>query len=345
MDASGSSPCVEDARLKTAPVEASETPSNYGTLGPGCDAAADGPDSAERARKPSPRALFVTFAIGAALALMVGSLSRTQATRVRSNYHSLSAAAPISFPVASAVTPRQLDRLEPQSQAETLLQLALAHSDGAVEQISKRIQRWQGKLQWDSQMATLTTAALGSNDMRVRESGIEVELAAYGLSKNFASLDHLLKSAESPDHAEKIWALWALGLMGNRGVETARVVETLTAHLKDPDVDTRHWTVGALALTGSRDTIPVLLAVMHDDPSPLIREEAACGLAQSGMFTHDQRLSAVPQLLAYTDDPSLDAQTRAWALQAPAEITGRHFPDDPAEWRNWYASSQNAPAN
>ncbi len=32
-----------------------------------------------------------------------------------------------------------------------------------------------------------------------------------------------MKSAESPNHAQKIWGLWALGLMGNRGVETDRV--------------------------------------------------------------------------------------------------------------------------
>ena len=118
--------------------------------------------------------------------------------------------------------------MKPQKQAETLLELAVGHNDGAVDQISSRVDRWQGKVQWDSQIATLTTAALNSSDMRVRESGIEVELAAYGLAKNSASLDYVLKSAESPDHAQKIWALWALGLMGNRGVQTERVVQVLT---------------------------------------------------------------------------------------------------------------------
>ena len=85
---------------------------------------------------------------------------------------------------------RQIDRLKPQKQAEALLELAVGHSDGAVDQISSRVERWQGKVQWNSQIASLTTAALNSNDMRVRESGIEVELAAYGLAKNSASLDY-----------------------------------------------------------------------------------------------------------------------------------------------------------
>ncbi len=96
--------------------------------------------------------------------------------------------------------------MKPQKQAEALLELAVGHNDGAVDQISSRVDRWQGKVKWDSQIATLTTAALNSNDMRVRESGIEVELAAYGLAKNSASLDYVMKTAESPDHAQKIWA-------------------------------------------------------------------------------------------------------------------------------------------
>jgi HEAT repeat protein len=226
----------------------------------------------------------------------------------------------------------------PQTQAETLLEQAVGRSGGAVEQISTRVDRWQGKLTWNSQIATLTTAALNSNDMAVRESGIEVELAAYGLSKNSASLEYLLRTAESANHSQKVWALWALGLMGNRGVDTPRVVEALTRHLKDSDEDSRRWTIGGLALVGSAEAIAPLLRAMHDDSSPVVREAAACALAQSGMFTPQQRFAIVPQLLAYTDDPALDAQTHAWAFQALVDITRRHLPNDSAAWRSWYES-------
>jgi HEAT repeat protein len=231
---------------------------------------------------------------------------------------------------------REIDRLKPQKQAEALLERAIAHPDGAVDQIFSRVDRWPGKLKWDSQMATLTTAALNAPDSRVRESGIEVELAAYGLAKNSASLEYLLKMAESANHAQKIWALWALGLLGNRGVETPRVLQVLTAHLKDADEDSRHWAVEGLALVGTGEAIPLLLTAMHDDPAPRVREQAACGLAQSGMFTQKQRLSAVPQLLNYTDDPSLDAQTHAWAFLALSDITGQRLPNDSTAWRRWY---------
>ena len=33
--------------------------------------------------------------------------------------------------------------------------------------------------------------------------------------------------------------------------------------------------------------IDPLLEILHDDPSPMIRERAACGLAQSGMLSRD----------------------------------------------------------
>ena len=317
---------VVDPRLQPTP--------DYGSLGSGSDLTAGESDSAQRTTGNSRFAPLVAVAMGVLLAVLAASMGSARSPWPRFAHLFRSDAVPPAR--VAATNSSQLDRMKPQNQAEALLELAVGRSDGAVDQISSRVDGWQGKLKWDSQMATLTTAALNSSDMRVRESGIEVELAAYGLSKNSASLDYLLKSAESPDHAQKIWALWALGLMGNRGVETAQVVQVLTAHLKDSDEDSRHWAVEGLALVGTSETIPLLLTTMHDDASPRVREEAACALAQSGMFTREQRMSAVPQLLNDTDDPSLDAQTHAWAFQALTDITGQRLPNDSAAWRSWF---------
>lgn len=323
---------MADPRLQPTP--------DYGTLGPGSDITAGRLGAIPGAvRQPvNPRRFGPVFAaaIGVLLAVLVGNIGRAHAAWSSfANLFSVRGDAP-----ASAKDSRQLDRMKPQKQAEALLELAVGHSDGAVDQISSRVDRWPGKVKWDSRIAALTTAALNSSDMRVRESGIEVELAAYGLAKNSASLDYLLRTSESPDHARKIWALWALGLMGNRGVETDRVVQVLTAHLRDADDDSRRWAVEGLALTGSAQTIEPLLKTMHDDASPMVRERAACSLAESGMFTREQRLSAVPQLLSYSDDPSLDAQTHAWAFQALGEITHQRLPNDSNAWRSWYDSTK-----
>lgn len=237
---------------------------------------------------------------------------------------------------------QQIERLKPQKQAETLLEMAVGHSDGAVQQISSHVDQWRGRVQWTTQISNLSTAALNSDDLQVRASAIEVELAAYGVTKDSSGLDYVLRSADSSDHAQKVWALWALGLLGNRGVGTEQVVQVLTEHLQDrtEDVESRRWAVEALAIVGSTPAIPVLLDAMHNDPSPIIHERAACGLAEAGMFTHEQRMSAVPQLLSYTDDPALDAQTHGWAFQALHDITHQHLPNDAMSWRNWYESGQ-----
>ncbi len=341
QDTQAQSGPISDPRLQPTP--------DYGTLGPGSDVKAGGPDvaspPASRAAKPVRFSPVFALAIGGLLAVLVGSIGSAHAGWSRSAKtkfaNLLSLRGDVASPLASTKDSCQLDRLRPQKQAETLLELAVGKSDGAVDQISSRVDRWQGKLKWNSQIATLTTAALNSSDMRVRESGIEVELAAYGLAKNSASLDYLLQTAESPDRAQKIWALWALGLMGNRGVETDRIVQVLTAHLKDSDEESRRWAVEGLALVGDTKTIEPLLLAMHDDPSPVVRERAACSLATSGMLTREQRLSAVPRLLNYTDDPSLDARTHAWAFQALADITRQHLPNNSTAWRSWYDSGRN----
>ena len=314
-----------DPRLRPTP--------DYGTLGPGSDVAnvSGAPGQAPVRRRPSGVGQLIAVTIGIAAALIFGKMGRARS--------SWDLGKTLSTPQSQHVPAQdshQLDRLKPQKQAETLLEQAVGHSAGAVDQISSRVDRWQGKVQWSPQIATLTTAALNSNDMRVRESGIEVELAAYGLAKNSVSLEYLLKTAESPDHAQKIWALWALGLMANRGVEAERIVEVLTTHLQDSDVDSRKWAVEGLALAGTDQSASTLLKTIHDDASPAVRERAACGIAESGMFTAEQRMSAVPQLLNYSDDPALDAQTHAWAFQALGDITHQRLPNDSAVWRSWY---------
>lgn len=315
-----------DPRLQPTP--------DYGTLGPGSDISPTGSRSNGNAqRKASPESVrLLAVVIGVVGALVAVGIRRVQPLRSGSrNYISADQRRP-----ATAEDMGQLDGMKPQKQAETLLELAVGQTQGANDQISSRVDGWPGKVKWNSQIASLSPAALNSNDMRVRESGIEVELAAYGLAKNSASFEYLVKKAESSDHRQKIWALWALGLMGNRGVEPERVVDILTSHLKDANAESRQWAVEGLALTATDQTIDPLLKAMHDDPASIVRERAACGLAEAGMFTPQQRMSVVPQLMNYTDDPALDAQTHGWAFQALHDITHQQLPNDSAAWRDWY---------
>jgi hypothetical protein len=233
----------------------------------------------------------------------------------------------------------KLDRQSPQQQAEVLLERAVNHYEGANDQIALRVESWWGKLKFTPRFNSLITTALNSNDLRVRAAGIELDLAAMGAIKSPATIEHLAAQAENAPRSERIWALWELGLLGNRGVEPQRVNEILLSQLRDSDPEVRHWAVEGLAYLGTNETIAPLLQAFHDDASPLVRERAACSLAQSGMLTQEQRRSVIPQLLNYADDTSLDAQTHGWVYQALRDITGKTLPNDSSSWRSWYSTA------
>jgi len=127
-------------------------------------------------------------------------------------------------------------------------------------------------------------------------------------------------------------------LIGNRGIEPERVADILLGAIHDPNENIRYWAVEGLAYLAVDSAIQPLLDVFHDDPLAMIRERAACGLSQSGMFSATQRRTAVPALLRYADDGALDQQTQGWVFQALRDITGQSLPRDAHSWREWYRS-------
>jgi len=230
----------------------------------------------------------------------------------------------------------ELANLPAQQQAERLLERAVNHYDGALEMIGKSVDNWFGQLELQGQLPSLLTTALNSNDLHVRAAALEIELAAYNLPKRADSADNLSERIRR-EPAARPWALWMLGVLGNRGVETRRAFVTLMDHRHDPDEQTRYWAVEGLSLLGTDETVAPLLEAFRSDPSPLVRERGGCALAQSGMLTREQRLRAVPDLLKMTDDKTLDDSTRGWVFQALRDITGASIAADSAAWRAWWA--------
>jgi HEAT repeat protein len=226
--------------------------------------------------------------------------------------------------------------LPAQQQAERLLERAVNHYDGALELIGKSVDKWFGQLEIQGQLASLLTTALNSNDLHVRATALEIELAGYNLPKRAESADNLMERIRREPSARP-WALWMLGVLGNRGVETHRAFVTLMDHRNDPDEQTRYWAIEGLSLLGTDETVAPLLEAFRSDPSPLVRERGGCGLAQSGMLTREQRMRAVPQLLKMTDDMTLDDVTRGWVFQALRDITGATIAAQPDAWRAWWA--------
>ena len=233
-----------------------------------------------------------------------------------------------------------LDDMTPQSQAELLLERSINHYGGANQQIAERVGRWRGQIALNERLNHLFITAINSDDLTVRVAGIEVDIAARNLVKDTSTVDRLEPLARSGEQGPRVNALWDLALIGNRGVEQSRVRDILQSAITDTNQNIRYWAVEGLAYLATDDVIPTLLDIFHDDPSPAIRERAACGLAQSGMFSAAQRRTAVPALLDFAQDGALDDETRTWVFQALRDITGQTLPHDAQAWRTWYAGQK-----
>jgi hypothetical protein len=233
----------------------------------------------------------------------------------------------------------RLDSQPVQQQAEVLMQGSINHYAGAIEEIASRVDGWHGQLKRTNNINELIVTGLSSNDLRVRAAAIEVQLAVNNINKDQDAVDSLRGMLQSQNRA---YALWTLGALANRGVQHKQIKEILESYLQDPDPRTREMAVGGYELLGTDETIVPLLDRFHNDPSIGVRDRAACAIAQSGMFTTEQRMKAVPELLKFTDDPALDKETQRWAFQALRDITGQMLPQDSAAWRNWYASHEAA---
>lgn len=253
--------------------------------------------------------------------------------------HSQSRSQPASASVLSEHHLEVLDSMSPQAQAEFLLERAINRYRGANEQIVARAEAWRRHIRLDDRLNSLFVTALNSDDLQVRAAAIELNLAALDVTKTAGTVDHLEPFARHGEQGPRANALWRVGLLGNRGVQPERAFEILMSSIHDTTVNVRYWAVEGLAYLGTEETIAPLLQVFREDESPMIRERAACSLAQSGMLSAKLRWTAVPRLLEFAEDSTLDGQTRSWVFQALRDITGQTMPRDAAAWRNWHIST------
>jgi len=232
-------------------------------------------------------------------------------------------------------------RLAPQEQAEQLLQGAIARDTESIELIGKNIDAWQGHLENTDRLFDLIHTALNSDDLRVRGSALEIDLAANNLSKSPQSVTRLMQELRD-DPSERSSILWQLGALGNRGVEPKLVLAQLLTYAHDRNEETRYWAVEGLAMLGTDAAIDPLLDRFAHDPSAKVRKRAGCNLAKAGMLTKQQRLAAVPNLLNAFDDDALDSTTRGWIYGALRLITGAELGNDANAWRKWWANRDTA---
>lgn len=225
-----------------------------------------------------------------------------------------------------------------QAEAEQLLQKLATGDTGAADQILGRSASWTGRTQRTSSATQWLSIALNLPDLHAREAAIQAELALDGVTQDESGLRAMEQAVGNPN--QRAWALWMLGALGNRGVDPVHTAKIIGSYLADPQVQIRAAAVNGLALVGTDETIPPLLDRFRNDPSPVVQEAAACAIAQSGTYTHQQRVTAAASLVGWLDDSLLTVQQRSWTLQALRDISGQNFGTDSAAWRTWYESAR-----
>jgi hypothetical protein len=243
---------------------------------------------------------------------------------------------PVRMPAPENKSEAEFKRLPPQQQAERLLERATLGDKASLDMLGEKVDEWRGRIKNTDRLFDLVLAALNARDLRVRTAAIEVDLAANNLSKSPESVARLLRQLQG-DPEGRGMALWRLGSLGNRGVEPERVLGTLLNYAHDRNAHTRYWAVEGLAMLGNDAAVAPLLQLLTHDPSARVRERAANGLGQSGMLTREERLAAVPHLLNFADDDSLNTTTRELVYGTLRLITGAALGNDANAWREWWA--------
>jgi hypothetical protein len=253
------------------------------------------------------------------------------AVRVVKKLH-LFAAAPTGVRVTAPGRPAVDASL--QREAEGLLERVAAGDPAAVNQVLRESDNWTGKIQRTPKTDQLIGAGINAKDLQARAAALQAQLAADGIPRDAKGLSALEQAVADP--GRRTWALWMLGALGNRGADPAHAAKIIGAYLDDPAATVRTSAVEGLALVATNETIPMLLDRFRNDPSPMVQERAACGLAEAGMYTHAQRMAAAASLVGWVDDSLLSQQQRTWDVQALHDISGENFGMDSAAWRSWY---------
>jgi hypothetical protein len=227
-----------------------------------------------------------------------------------------------------------------QAEVETLLERVASGDASAADEVLSRSATWTGKTHRTAKTDQFIDADLNAGDLHAREAAIAAQLAVDGVPQSDAGLRMLEQSVGNRN--SRAWALWMLGALANRGIDPGHTTKIIGAYFNDPDANIRASAVNGLALVGTDETIPMMLDRFRNDPSPLVQERAACGLAASGMYTHQQRMKAAESFVGWLDSSLLSAQQRAWTIHALADISGQNFGTDTAAWHRWYESNHQA---
>lgn len=100
-----------------------------------------------------------------------------------------------------------LTSMDPQQQAEFLLERAINHYQGATDELVARAPSWLGRVKSTPRLESLFRMAINSDDMRVRVAAIEVNVSSRGLARTEDTIDRLESSAREGEQGLRQRAL------------------------------------------------------------------------------------------------------------------------------------------
>lgn len=223
-----------------------------------------------------------------------------------------------------------------QAEAENLLARVAAGDAAAANEVLSKSFGWTGRTQPTAKTDQFIGRSINLKDQNLRAAALQAQLAMNNITIDSSGLSRLEQAASNAE--QRAWALWLLGALGNRGVDPDHAAKIIESSLNDPSVTVRSNAVIGLSLLGTDETIPMVLDRFRNDPSPVVQELAGCGISESGMYTHQQRMAAAGTLAGWLGDSLLSAQQRNWTVQALRDISGQNLGADSAVWQNWYDS-------
>jgi hypothetical protein len=190
---------------------------------------------------PAHKSLVSVASIGLTAAVLAAAVASPVSAAARKPQHQpLATSIPASPANLSDHEIEELASMRPQQQAERLVERAVNHYAGALELIAKYVDTWYGQLNLQGRLSGSLNTAMNSNDLRVRGAALDIYLAGNNLPKRSETAETLIRQIQD-DPASRPWALFMLGALGNRGIETQRAFTTLMDHRHDPDEQTRFW--------------------------------------------------------------------------------------------------------
>ncbi len=282
-------------------------------------------------------AIWLAVVVACALLLGRGATRRREKIRISLPSFNLSGMKQIlgagTSPIAK-IPSRQAINARMQASAEHLLQRVASGDLAATAQVLAQSDEWTGQTQRTPAVQQWITAVLNRPSSDGRQAAIQATLALDGIPRTEAGFAQVQQAVEDPNR--RVWALWMLGALGNRGIEPDHAAKQIAGYLGGPDANVRAGAVDGLALVATDETVPLLLDRFRNDASPMVQEHAARALAEAGMYTHPQRMSAAGSLVGWVNDSRLTPQQHQWTLQALRDISGQNLGNDSTAWQNWY---------